>query len=176
MQKIHGWIIILGGITACTLLRILPFRPPNIEPIMATHMPFAKKFGPFSGFVFAVAAILLYDLTTGTIGTWTLVTAPAYGIVALGAAHFLKRMPAKRQWLWYGSYAFIATIFFDAITGLTVGPLFFNQPFMVALIGQIPFTIMHLIGNVPMAMLFSPAIAYGLERLSAYTPRVSYAH
>ena len=58
----------------------------------------------------------------------------------------------------YVKFAVIGTLFFDAITGLTVGPLFFNQSFMSALIGQIPFTILHLIGNVSFAFVVSPIL------------------
>ena len=52
----------------------------------------------------------------------------------------------------------MGTLFFDAATGLTVGPLFFNQTFISALMGQIPFTAFHLLGNIAFAMILSPAI------------------
>jgi hypothetical protein len=52
----------------------------------------------------------------------------------------------------------IGTLFFDAVTGLSIGPLFFNQSFQGALWGQIPFTLWHLMGNISFALILSPAI------------------
>ena len=46
----------------------------------------------------------------------------------------------------------------QAVTGLTIGPLLFHQSFIVSLIGQIPFTLLHLLGNVSFAIVLSPAI------------------
>ncbi|MEK7107312.1 MAG: hypothetical protein AAB899_03955, partial [Patescibacteria group bacterium] len=40
----------------------------------------------------------------------------------------------------------------------TIGPIFQGQPFMVALTGQIPFTLMHLLGTVVFATLLSPSL------------------
>ena len=39
-----------------------------------------------------------------------------------------------------------------------VGPLFTAQPLAVALAGQIPFTLMHVLGTTVFAMLLSPAL------------------
>ena len=39
-----------------------------------------------------------------------------------------------------------------------MGPLFFGMPFIVALVGQIPFTALHLLGNVSFAIVLSPVI------------------
>jgi hypothetical protein len=55
-------------------------------------------------------------------------------------------------------YSIIGTLVYDALTGLTIGPLMFKMPFMVALVGQIPFTLWHLAGNMVMALVFSPAL------------------
>jgi len=43
----------------------------------------------------------------------------------------------------YVRFAIIGTLFFDAVTGLLIGPLFFHQSFLSTLIGQIPFTALH---------------------------------
>ena len=52
----------------------------------------------------------------------------------------------------------MGTLFYDAVTGLTIGPLFFHQSFIVSLVGQIPFTVLHLLGNVSFAIVLSPMI------------------
>lgn len=140
----------------CLLARLLPFRAPNVEPILATTMPFSKAYGALTGFSFAILSILLYDALTGTLGMQTFFTAGAYGILGLWATHYFKKHKADA---WgYARFAIIGTLFFDALTGLTVGPIFFHQSFYVALTGQVPFTMLHLIGNVTFAFILSPAI------------------
>ena len=55
-------------------------------------------------------------------------------------------------------FAVMGTLAFDIVTGLSIGPLFFQQPFMEALIGQVSFTALHLLGNVGFAAVLSPLI------------------
>ena len=144
------------GLAFCLLVRLIPFRAPNIEPILVATMPFSRAYGAFVGFFFAVLSILLYDGLTGTLGVQTFFTAGAYGIVGLWAASYFKKHKADA---WgYARFAIIGTLFFDALTGLTVGPIFFHQSLMTSLIGQIPFTALHLIGNVSFSFLLSPII------------------
>lgn len=144
------------GFVACLLDRLIPFRPPNIEPVLAVQMPFSKAYGAFSGFLFASMSIVLFDLIVGKIGVWTLITALAYGILGFCAALFFKhRRSSVRN---YALFAVMGTLFYDAVTGLSIGPLFFGQSFMSALVGQLPFTMMHLLGNVTFAVIVSPAL------------------
>jgi hypothetical protein len=137
------------------LFRLIPFRAPNLEPIMATIMPLGKSYGKVMAFGFGFLSIVLFDSITSGIGIWTLITALAYGLLGLGASYYFKN---RSGWKSYASYAVFATIFYDAITGLTIGPLFFHQSFMVSLVGQIPFTLIHLLGNVSFAIVLSPVI------------------
>jgi uncharacterized membrane protein len=131
-------------------------RAPNVEPILATMMPMSKAYGALSGFSFAVLSVLLYDLMTGTLGIQTFFTASAYGVLGLWATSYLNKNK-DNKWS-YVNFAIIGTLFFDALTGLTVGPLFFHQSFTTSLIGQIPFTALHLFGNIIFALILSPAI------------------
>ena len=156
MQKYIDWTKIVLGFVLCLVFRLVPVRPPNIEPLLATQMPFSKAYGPVVGFSFAFLSIVLFDVITAKVGVWTLITAFAYGVLGIWSVLFFKKREMKR--INYVKFAIIGTLFFDAVTGLTVGPLFFNQTFMQALIGQIPFTIMHLIGNVTFAYVMSPLI------------------
>ena len=151
-----NWFTLTLGFVICLCIRLFPFRPPNIEPILATQMPFARAYGPLTGFLFGFLSITFFDLITHTAGVWTLVTASAYGIIGFGSSYFFKKYKTKKYG--YALFAVIATLFYDAITGLSISPLFFHQSFMVALTGQIPFTILHLLGNVSFAILFSPFI------------------
>lgn len=146
-------VAVLFGISF--LFRLLPFRPPNVEPILAGQMPVAKRFGSLVGCCFGAFSILLFDLFTGMLGPWTLITASAYGVLGLGAAKYFKGRGQRRHFVYF---AIMGTLFYDAMTGLTVGPIFFHQPFVAAVLGQIPFTAMHLLGNISFAALFSPLI------------------
>jgi uncharacterized membrane protein len=151
-----NWFKYGMGFVVCLLIRLIPFRPPNIEPILATQMPFAKAYGGLAGFTFAFASMILFDLISGRVGLWTFITAGAYGLLGLWAALYFKNKENK-SWN-YVKFAIMGTLAFDIVTGLSVGPLFFGQPFMEALIGQIPFTFMHLLGNIGFAALLSPLL------------------
>src|SRR3989344_391718 len=130
------------ALVVCLSVRLLPFRAPNVEPILATLMPIGRAYGALAGLAFAVLSILLYDVVTGTIGLW--------------AAHYFKNKKANK-WS-YVRFAIVGTFIYDALTGFTVGPLFFHQTFWGSLVGQIPFTMLHLLGNTVFAFILSPAI------------------
>lgn len=150
-----SWLKYTIAFISVLAFRMIPFRAPNVEPIMAVIMPFGKVQGGMMAFIFGALSIVIYDSITSGIGIWTIVTALAYGILGLGAQYYFKN---RSGWKNYAFYAVIATIFYDIVTGLTIGPLFFHQSFMVSLVGQIPFTFLHLIGNVSFAIVLSPVI------------------
>lgn len=163
MKKHVKYIVIFLSAFA---IRLIPFRAPNVEPIMASIMPLGKVYGGIYSFAFGFFSIVLFDSVTSGLGIWTLVTAFAYGFLGLGANYFFKN---RSGWKNYALYAVIATIFYDAVTGLTIGPLFFHQSFIVSLIGQIPFTLMHLLGNVSFAIVLSPVIERWVSTASVKT-------
>ena len=148
-----NWIKYLIGFAVCFAIRLVPLRPPNVEPVMASLMPFSKKYGYLGGFAFAFLSIALFDVFTAKVGIWTLVTALTYGVVGLSAAFFFRKR--KNSIFNYAGFAIIGTLFFDAVT-LTIGPLFYGQPWIEAIVGQIQFTALHLIGNVALSILMSP--------------------
>ncbi|MDO8590382.1 MAG: ECF transporter S component [bacterium] len=151
-----NWFKYIVGFVACLLIRLIPFRPPNIEPILATQMPFSKAYGKVAGFLFAFLSMVLYDILTGKVGIWTFITASAYGLLGLWASLYFKD---KNNSSWnYAKFAIMGTLAFDIATGLSIGPLFFHQPFIEALVGQIPFTALHLVGNISFAILCSPLL------------------
>jgi uncharacterized membrane protein len=138
------------------LFRLIPFRPPNVEPMLATIMPFSKGYGSLSSFGFGFLGIVLYDAATSGFGVWTWVTAVCYGLLGLAAHFYFKNRAASR--LNFVGFGIVGTIVYDAATGLTIGPLVNHQPFMDALVGQIPFTILHLLGTVLFALVLSPLL------------------
>jgi len=140
----------------CLLARLVPFRVPNVEPILAATMPLSRSFGALLGSTFAVLSVLFYDVLTGTLGLQTFFTVGAFGLLGWWSAIYFKKNRGER---WgYVRFAIFGTLFFDAVTGLTVGPIFFGQSFLGSLMGQIPFTALHLLGNIIFAMLLSPAL------------------
>ncbi len=152
----QNWFKYIVCFISCLLIRLIPFRPPNIEPILATSMPFSKAYGKIAGFSFAFLSIVLFDLLVNKVGMWTFITALAYGLLALWAGYYFKNR--KNSSMNYAKFAVVGTLAYDGVTGLSIGPLFFNQPFMEALTGQIPFTLWHLLGNVAFAIVLSPAL------------------
>lgn len=142
--------------------RLLPFRAPNVEPILAAIMPASRVFGGLAGFFFGTLSVLAYDLLTNTLGFQTFFTAGAFGVLGFWSASYFRRNQAKK--FGYLRFAVLGTLFFDAVTGLTVGPILFHQSFWGALVGQIPFTALHLAGNTIFALLLSPVIYTFLEK------------
>ncbi len=156
------WFKYILGFVACLFIRFIPFRPPNVEPLLVVQMPFSKHYGPTLAFLFGFFSIILFDSITSGLGIWTLITAILYGSLGFFSNLFFKHF--KENARNYALFAFIAVLFYDSISGFFIGPLFFHQNFIVAVLGQIPFTFLHLIGAVPFAYLLSPAVSHALVR------------
>lgn len=159
-----NWLKYAFAFIAILLVRLIPFRAPNVEPIMAAQMPFGRVYGKLAAFLFGALSVVVYDSLTSGLGVWTAITAMAYGLVGLGAGYYFKNRTGRKN---YVVFAIMATITYDAVTGLTLGPIFFDQPFMAAVIGQIPFTALHLLGSVTFAIVLSPAIESWSSKKSA---------
>src|SRR3989344_7211614 len=158
MKYQKDWTKFIIGWLAVFAIRLFPYRPPNVEPVLATLMPFSKRYGYVGGFFFAFLSIVLFDLVVGQVGMWTWITAVAYGAVGVGAYFFLRRRNAT-AWN-FAVYGVIGTIAYDAVSGWGGGPLFFGQPLQEAFWGQIPFTLAHLAGTVTLSLIMSPALYY----------------
>jgi len=154
--KMGNWFNLFVAMFACLLFRLIPFRAPNVEPILTATMPFGKAYGRFMGFFFAFFSVIAYDLITGTVGKWTILTSITYGLIGVASAYYFKTREGTG--MNFARFAVVSTLFFDATTGLLTGPLFFDQSFYAALVGQVPFTVLHLIGNVSFAFLLSPIL------------------
>ena len=139
---------------SCLLFRLLPLRAPNVEPIMASIIPISRKYGAVLGFLFGFLSIYLYDLLTN-FGPWTWVTGLSYG--AIGAISIFYFKKAKTSAFNFALFSFFATIAYDLITGILFAPMF-GQNMWNAFIFQIPFTALHLAGNIGFALTLSPLI------------------
>lgn len=118
IKMILGWALTF-------VLRLLPFRPPNVEPILAVQMPFTKRFGLLAGFIFASLNIVLFDLIMSKVGLWTFITALTYGCLAFFSHWYFKKRQSSA--VNYAVHAIYATLIDDAITGLMIGPVFFSK-------------------------------------------------
>lgn len=149
-DKFKIFIIFVG----CLLFRLLPLRAPNVEPIMASIMPLGRRFGAIWAFLFGFTSIMIYDLLTH-FGAWTFVTGVAYGLIGIASYFYFKKF--QTSIFHFALFAFLATVIYDLITGVLFAPLF-NQSILNALVMQIPFTLLHLAGNIGFAVTLSPLI------------------
>lgn len=107
-----NWFKYIVGFIVFLLIRLVPFRPPNIEPILSTQMPFSKAYGKVAGFSFAFLSMISYDLITSKVGLWTFVTAIAYGFLGIWASQYFQN---KKSNSWnYVKFAIMGTLAFDA--------------------------------------------------------------
>jgi uncharacterized membrane protein len=143
------------GIVLLYLLRLIPMPLPNFEPIMATTLPFAKKYGKIAGMLFPIIAIIAFDLITRP-GMWTIYTAITYGMIGFAAGKYFGSIKKVKMRNYLG-FGIAGTLAYDAITALVFG-FQFGQPLAVTIIGQIPFTIYHLLGNALMIGILVPII------------------
>lgn len=137
----------------CLLLRVFLIHLPNIEPVSSLLVCLGKRFNFIELFLFGFFNILFFDVITFKFGIWTIFTALAYALIGVGTYLIKKRK------IHYITYSILSTLVYDIITGLIMGPILFNQEFKQALIGQVPYTIYHLIGNVVLAV----TLTYVLE-------------
>jgi len=145
-----------AGFLATLAFRLLsPFLGLwNISPLMATQLTGSKAYGPIAGGLYGALSIALLDLLMGKIGFWTLVTAVTYGLVGMWGGYFLKSRTAS-AWNFVLA-SIVGTLFFDLVTGVLMGPLFYGQSWTLAIVGQIPFTLRHLGGNVLFGAVLAP--------------------
>jgi hypothetical protein len=158
MEKIFKSVVLFLGVL---FFRLIPVRPPNVEPLLAVIMPFSKKFNLLISNTFIILSIFVYDFLTAGIGSYTYSVALSYVIIGLFAYKFFENRKGSIKD--YALFSVGSILFFDCLTGLVVGPLALGQSFSVALIGQIPFTLLHLMGGVMFSIILSPLVAKFLE-------------
>lgn len=119
------------------------------------------------GFAFGFFSVIFYDLLTN-FGIWTWIVAITYGLIgALSYFYFKKYQASRKNFVFF---AFSATIVFDLITGVLFAPIF-GETILNAFVLQIPFTVLHLAGNIGFAFFLSPILNKWLlsEEVSLYT-------
>jgi len=138
---------------AIRLLRVIP----NNDPIMSMALPFSRRGSALTSFVFPLITMVSFDLVTGLVGPWTLVTGLTYGLIGLSFHYYLKdkdKVGIKR-YLGCGALGVLA---FDFVTGVLATPLLFGMTFEAAFMGQIPFTLMHLLTTSCFILIVTPLL------------------
>jgi uncharacterized membrane protein len=111
-------------------------------------------------FVIGAAAYSLVDIVPyfmgvkGTVGLWTLTDALTWGVIAF----LFSRQKPNGSPLTFAKLGVGGTLLFDAVTGVLLGPLTMPITFQDALIGQIPFTIKHLLGYAVISIILAPLL------------------
>jgi uncharacterized membrane protein len=143
-------VLIANGIR---LLKIIP----NNDPIMSMALPFSRRGSALTSFAFPFITMASFDVVTGYVGIWTLVTSITYGLIGLFFHRFLKNRDkiGLKTYLGCGALGVLA---FDIVTGVIATPFLFGMTFEQALIGQIPFTALHLITTTAFIIVITPLL------------------
>lgn len=128
---------------------------------MASIMPLAKKYGSLVAFAFGSLSMVVYDILTAKVGFWTLTTAISYGIIGVASYWYFRKY--KTSAFNFVTFAFFDTIFFDFVTGVMFA-LLFGQTIFNAFVLQIPFTLLHLAGNLGFAITLSPVLSRWISK------------
>lgn len=139
---------------AIRLLRVIP----NNDPIMSMALPFSRRSSVWTSFAFPFITMASFDFVTGYVGAWTVVTSLTYGILGVIFHYALKdrkRVGIKR----YLGYGVFGVLVFDFVTGVIATPFLYPPiGFWQALIGQIPFTAMHLLTTSAFILVVTPLL------------------
>ncbi len=164
-------LILSAQVTGCLMLRLIfnvVLGIPNIEPLYASSVFVGLHQNYWHTFLFTAASIVIFDFFTAGFGPWTVVTAFLYGLLGLAMVKFSKHnstvVSKNTRLLNLLSVTVLGTLAYDFLTGCLLGPLMFNQNFFEAVVGQIPFSVVHVLGN---AVLVTSMI-FLYEKLAGY--------
>ena len=90
----------------------------------------------------------------GTVGAWTLTGSLAWGLVAF----LYSRQKPNGSAFTFATLGIGGTLLFDAITGPIASTFIWGMPFSDSLIGQIPFTLKHLLGVAAISLILAPLL------------------
>ena len=138
---------------AAFILRLLKIFPNN-DPLVAFILPTSKNSFLHS-LVFILLSVFLFDFLTSGIGIWTYSVAAAYIILGLSCGYVLRRVKTIKLWH-YISASTVLILLFDFFTGPILSTFIFGIPFYASFLGQIPFTVAHLISGLSYTIILVP--------------------
>jgi len=142
------------SILFCNAYRFLRFIPNN-DPIMGCMLPFSKQDKWWQGALFAFITMASFDFLVGKTGIWTIVTASTYAFLGL-MFHVAFKNKKKIKLKHYLGSGVLGVLIFDLVTGPIMSSWLFKIPFEAAVVGQVPFTAMHLISVSFFIVLLTP--------------------
>ena len=146
------------SIVLCNLYRLLRFIPNN-DPVMGVMLPYSKQGKWWEAGLFAFLTMASFDLITGKVGIWTLATSATYAALGVGFFFAYRKMKIKKMSIWkYLASGVVGVLVFDFITGPIMSSWMFAMPFEAALLGQIPFTLLHLASVSVFVVVLTPLL------------------
>ena len=118
-------------------------------------LPFSRQDKWWQGALFALITMISFDIITMRLGIWTLVTGTTYASIGL-LFHFTYKKIKKVKLRHYVGSGIIGVLIFDMVTGVILGPAMFGMSYLQALIGQIPFTVIHLLTVTGFILILTP--------------------
>lgn len=152
-MKLVKYLLSMLFCNAYRLLRIIP----NNDPIMGFMLPFSRQDKWWQGSLFALITMISFDVITMRLGLWTITTALTYASLGL-LFHLIYKKVGKVKLKHYLGSGVLGVLIFDFVTGVVFGPAMFGMSFLQALIGQIPFTLMHLITVSAFILIVTPVL------------------
>ena len=152
-MKLIKYVLSILFCNAYRLLRIIP----NNDPIMGVMLPFSRQDRWWQGALFALVTMISFDFITMKVGMWTAVTACTYAGLGLLFLLVYKRVGKVKLKHYLGS-GVVGVLIFDFVTGVLFGPVMFGMSFVQAFIGQIPFTVMHLLTVSGFILILTPLL------------------
>lgn len=145
--------VFLTSLLFTIIFRLIRFFPNN-DPIMGFMLPQART-SIIKPMIFTFSAMFIFDFLTSGIGMWTWVTAITYAIIALLISFFFKKIKKAKISQYFGA-SVIGILIFDIITGPLMSTFLFGQSIWLVTLGQIPFTIYHLVSGVTYVIILAP--------------------
>ncbi|MFH0955521.1 MAG: hypothetical protein V1777_05440 [Candidatus Micrarchaeota archaeon] len=164
-NKSKNALTFFGGLVLTSAYRLLRIFPNN-DPIMGFALPIARNQKWWQAFLFPALAMACFDVLTAKVGPWTVITAVLYGTIGV-MFHFYFRKKTKVGLGTYAKLSVVGVLAFDFFTGPIMTSYLFKIPFSVALIGQIPFTLLHLASAVTITVLLAPVLDPSVRSLPA---------
>ena len=155
-----GLVKIIASIFIANIIRLMKFIPNN-DPIMAMMLPFSKQEKWYIALAFPIITMVSFDIITGLVGMWTLLTSITYGVLGCIFYTYYKKRARHKKKVGIKIYFFsgiLGVLIFDFITGVIGMPLLFGYTFESALVGQIPFTLMHLATVAGYTIIITPLL------------------
>jgi hypothetical protein len=136
LKSLLLWVLCLG-------VRLAPWRPANVEPILACLLPLSRRAHLWVSLVFPASLLLAQDVVQGALGIWTPWTMLAYSLCGLAA--WAVRSSVRQHWFMDAALGAALALTFDVLT-LPMGPLLWGQSWVETVVGQVPFSLRHALG------------------------------